>query len=238
MNNALVVEPYTPATYAFIDGLHEATHCRVRHSETLEDGLRTMEQTYCDVLIVTITSQLQSATRIVERIRSRAVDLLIRPPDIVLLFKDSFPVPEVQKCRELDAMCFRRELLHAVYDEARLAFWKRATRKYEVTFRIDYRHGHHFLFVGPPAAQIVLGPQLTRLAVLLLNGNESYTVEYLADELSICRQSVKKYFSELRRAFEGAFARSDIGGRIAEIFFMEKRVGGTVCGVKANVIWN
>jgi hypothetical protein len=133
-------------------------------------------------------------------------------------------------------MPLRREVPQAVYEEARLAFWKRATRRHETTILIDCRNGHHFLFVGSPAAPVRLGMQLTRLAVLLLSGSESYTVEFLADELGICRQSVKKYFFDLRRAF--VQAQMQCAGPVLELFWMEKRPGGSVCGVRANVVWS
>lgn len=228
--NALVIEPYTPDTYAFIDGLHEATHCRVRHNQTMGEGLRTMEQTYCDIVLVTMEATSFAAPRIVELIRSRANDLSVRPPDIILLCNHSLPIPDALSCRELGAMSMRRDLQLAVYEEVRLAFWKRAVRKHEMTLRVDYRNGHHSLFVGSLPVRVQLSSQLTRLVVLLLGGNESYTVEWLADELGICRQSVKKYVCDLRSIF------IELCGQC--IIWMEKRPGGTVCGVKANAVWS
>ena len=238
MKTALLIEPYSPDTYAFIDGLHDVTHCRVRHDQTIEDGLKTMEQTYCDLVLVTIAPQSSGALKVVEQIRSRASDLLVRPPEVILLFNKALPIPEALRCRDLGAMSMRRDVPQAIYEETRLAFWKRATRKHEVTVRVDYRNGHHLLYVGTPPVPVDLGAQLLRLAVLLLSGNESYTVEYLADELGVCRQSVKKYFLDLRRAFVRAHAQCEIGSRSGEIFWMEKRSGGTVCGMRANPIWN
>lgn len=228
--NALVIEPYTPDTYAFIDGLHEATHCRVSHDQTVQEGLRTMQQTYCDVVLVTMGVTSLDAPKTVELIRSRAHELLVRPPDVIVLFTRSLPIPDALKCRELGAMSMRRDIPLAVYEEARLAFWKRATRKHEITVRIDYRNGHHLLYIGSPPVRLELSSQLTRLAVRLLSGSESYPLEYVADELEICRQSVKKYVCELRRCFVEVCGQS--------VFWMQKRAGGTVCGAKANAAWN
>lgn len=228
--NALLIEPYTPDTSAFIDGLHELTYCRVRHDETIEAGIQTMEQTYCDIVLVTITSRSLAAPKLVEQIRTHAYDRHIRPPDVILLFNNSLPIPDALRCRELGAMSLRRDVPQAVYEEARLAFWRRAIRKHELTVRVDYRNGHHFLFVGSSPVSVELSAQLTRLAVLLFSGNKSYTVEYIADELEICRQSVKKYVCELRRIFMEACGHC--------VFWMEKRPGGTVCGVKANIVWS
>jgi hypothetical protein len=104
LNNALIIEPYTPDTYVFINGLHDLTHCRIRHNQTIEEGLRTMEQTYCDVILVTMTSQSPPAQRVVEQIRSRAADLFVRPPEVILLFNNSLPVSDALRCRELGGM--------------------------------------------------------------------------------------------------------------------------------------
>jgi hypothetical protein len=188
-----------------------------------------MEQTYCDLVLVTMSSTSLTGPKVVELIRSRASDLLVRPPDIHLLFNNSLPIPDVLRCREIGASSMRRDLPPAIYEEVRISCWKRATRKHDVTVRIDYRNGHHSLFVGSPPTSVELGAQLTHLAVLLLSGNECYTVQYLADELEICRQSVKKYICELRRIFFGMCGRY--------ICWMERRPGGTVCGIKANAIW-
>jgi hypothetical protein len=228
--NALVIAPHMPDTYAFIDGLHAATHCRVRHNHTIQEGLRTMEQAYCDIVLVAMDSASPAVSKIIDLIRLRAIDLLVRPPDVILLFNGSLPIPDALRCRELGAIAMRRDVPLAVFEEARLAFWKRATRKHEVTLRVDYRNGHHSLFVGSSPVRIELGAQLTRIAVLLLGGNESYTVEWLADELEICRQSVKKYICDLRRVLITTCGQG--------IFWMEKRPGGSVCGARANAVWN
>jgi hypothetical protein len=126
----------------------------------------------------------------------------------------------------------------AVYDEAQLAFRRFATKKHDLTIRVEFRSGHHFLYIGSSPVPVGLSAQLTKLAVLLLSGRNCYPVEFLADELEVCKQSIKKYFCELRRAFVSAQKEFDIGSQIPEDFWMEKTAGGTVCGVKANVIWN
>lgn len=221
---ALLIESYSPGTYPFIEGLHEMTHCQVRHERTLDAGLLTMAQTFCDLVIVAMNEQSSSASNIMERITSRAAELLIRRPYVILLFENSIPAPEALKCREMGAMCMRREFPMAIYEEARLASWMSATRKHDVTIRIAFRAGHHSLYLGSSPVETSLSAQLTKLVAILVGGRESYPLEYLADELGVCRQSVKKYFFELRRAF-------------GDIFWIEKRPGGSVCGVKANVVW-
>lgn len=237
MNNVLLIEPYTPETYQLMEGFHGLANCHVLHSPTVEDGLLTMERTYCDVVLVSIGSQPPNASKTVEQIRLRAADILVRSPEVMLLFDKPLPVPDALRCKELGAMCLWRGFPQAIYEEVRLAFWKRATRKHAATIRVDYRNGHHLLFAGSPPTRVDLGAQLTRMAVLVLS-DCSCTVEFLADELGICRQSVKKYFLDLRLAFERLQTQCEVGARPDEIFWMEKRPGGTVCGVRANVIWS
>jgi hypothetical protein len=193
-----------------------------------------MRQAYYDLILVTTNPQLPVGSKIVESIRSRATGLPVLPPDIILLFHNSPPLLDTLKCRELGIMCMRRDFPQTVYEEARLVFWKRATRKYKAMIRVDYREGHHLVFAGLPPTHVEMGSQLTRFAVILLSGNGSYSLEYVADELGVCRQSVKKYFLDIRRAFARAQPQFDWD----EIFWMERRPGGTVCGVRANVIWN
>jgi hypothetical protein len=236
--NALVIEPYSPATYGFIDGLNHATHCRVRHVETIEEGLRAFEEVHFDLVIVSIDQRSPPGSAIAERIKSRAAELNVRCPYVILLFSERFPMSDAQKCRDMDSIYLRHDYPLAVYDEAQLAFRRFATKKHNLTIRVEFRSGHHFLYVGSSSIPVGLGTQLTKLAVLLLSGRDCYPVEFLADELGVCRQSIKKYFFELRRAFVRAPKELGIGSQIAEEFWMEKRAGGTVCGVRANTIWN
>lgn len=221
---ALMIEPHSPATYPFIIGLHETTHCQVRHERTLDAGLKTMAQAFCGLVLVAMNEQLPSASEIVGRIASRATELLVRRPYVILLFENSIPIPDALKCREMGAMCMRREFPQVIYDEARLACWMNATRKHDTTIRIAFRAGRHALYFGSSPVETSLGAQLTKLVVILLGGKESYSLEYLADELGICRQSVKKYVFEIRRIF-------------GNIFWIERRSGGSVCGVTANGVW-
>lgn len=240
---ALLTEKEASTAYPFIDGLHESTHCFVRHNRTVEECLCTMEQVYFDLILVTMNEESLPAPRIVELIWSRADQLHVRRPYVIPMFRGCLSIPDALKCREMGAMCemgaicLRRDLPQAVYEEAKLAFWKRSTKRYPITIRVEFRNGHHFLYLGSSPVRLELGDQLTRFAVLLLNSYESCTVGYLADELSICLQSVKKYFCDLRRIF-AAHVHPNLGLSPESILWMEKRPGGTVCGAKVNVVWS
>jgi hypothetical protein len=236
---ALCIEKLTPATYPFIDGLHATTHCSVYHDESLDAGLRTMGQRYFDLILVTHEQLPARASEIVGRIHSYAKDLLIRCPEVILLSEEPLPVQDALKCRDMQAMCMLREFPQPVYEEAKLAFWKRATRKHDLTLRIAFCSGHYdiSLGIGSSFVSLELGSQLTKQVLILSGGNESYPVEFIADKLGICRQSVKKYMAELRRTSIVTQREVGIADPEKNAFWMERRPGGTVCGLKVNVVW-
>ena len=235
----LCIEKCSSATYPFIDGLHATTHCSVYHDESLDAGLCTMRQRYFDLVLVTFEQPPTRAWEIVDRIQSCAKDLPIRCPQVILLSEKPLPVPDALKCRDLGAMSMLREFPQPVYEEAKLAFWKRATRKHDLILRIDFCNGHHTisLGIGSSFVPLELGTQLTKKVLILAGGNESYPVEFIADELGICRQSVKKYMAESRHASIVAQGKLPVADPIKDVFWMERRPGGTVCGINANIVW-
>jgi hypothetical protein len=235
--NALVIERYSPATYVLIDGLNEAARCRVRHKESLEDGLREMEQVYFDVILVKIEENAIVGSAVVERIRAWATELVVPRPSVILMFEGSLPLHDAAKCKSMNASYLRRNIPQVIYDEARVVCWRSRTTKYDRAITVEFRNGHHFFYLGSSLMPVEMAAQLAKLAAILVSGNESYSVEYLADELGICRQSVKKYCFELRRVFTSAQQLNGEEGRTKEIVWMEKRPGGTICGVRSNVIW-
>lgn len=235
--NALVIERYSTETYVLIDGLNEASRCRVRHKETVDEGLYEMEQVYFDLILVTIDADVTVGSEIVERIRVRANDLVVPCPQVIVLFRGALPVPEAAKCKAMTAAYLRRSIPQAIYDETCIASWQSRTTRHSVTISVEFRNGHHFFYYGGSNKPLEMGAQLSRLAAILASGCDFYSAEYLADELGVCRQSVKKYCCELRRVFASAADHADQGRR-DDIVWMEKRPGGSICGLRANVIWS
>ncbi len=236
---ALLVEQQTTATYPFITGLHEATHCSILHNESIDDAIDTIHRVPVNLLLVTLIPRPDEAWRIAERIRTETVGAPVRYPRAILLVERPLPVQDALRCRDFQAPSMLRGFPEPVYEEARVAFWALATRSFPSTIRIEFCNGHHRLYfcAGELSEEIDAGRQLVRLAVTLAGGRKSYTVESLADDLGICKQSVKKYMAELRRATTLAQQRLNILTPNIDVFWMERQSGGTLCGISANVVW-
>jgi hypothetical protein len=54
MGIALIIEPRTYVKSLFMKDLNAMAHCCVRSAETLDNGLKILEQVYCDVVLVTV----------------------------------------------------------------------------------------------------------------------------------------------------------------------------------------
>ena len=236
----LLIEPYAPETYPFISGLHEATYCDVLHAQSLDEGLSTMKEKRVSVMIVNLDKQEGKAWQVAERIRSEARDAFIRCPYLIFLSARKLPIEDIRKCCKLDVAWMLREWWPAIFQEVRRALWIREPQKMNSTLRFECHQGHHVLYqcVDAASEQIGVAFQVAKLAFILTGGLNSYTLQSIADELGVCCQSVKKYMWELRERSVLAQQKLHVFEPDRGIFWMERRAGGTVCGIKANIIWN
>jgi DNA-binding NarL/FixJ family response regulator len=236
MSTALVIEPDSYLKDLLIKDLHTRTYCRVRSAETLDGGLEIMAQVHCDIVLFTIEQSYPPAWQIVKQIRAHAHDLIVRCPEVLVLYSHPMQPSDANKCKLMDTTCLPREFTGLVAYEALLAFARRTATKYAVTIRVEFRSGHWFLYLGASRTHIRLGLQLTKLVIILLEAAGPCSVEYLAEQLGVCRQTIKKYFDDLRRIFLAAFAEAEIT-TFNSFFWMDRQSGGTVCGVNARGIW-
>jgi hypothetical protein len=236
---ALLIEKYSSATDPFIQRLHETTHCSVFHDQSIEEAFCTMRREHVDLVLVTLEKQPVEAAQIVEQIQSYAGNMLIKCPHLIMLSKQSLPIGDARRCRDRRTMCMLRESPEAVCEEARVLFSMLGTRPLNSTIQIEYRNGHHTVSFcsGTFSEEIQGGLYLIKTAVILAGGKKSYAVEFVADELGVCRQSVKKYLHELNRAAVLAQQQLNIDKPERHIFWMERAVGGTRCGARANFVW-
>jgi DNA-binding NarL/FixJ family response regulator len=235
--NILVVENYSLRTQLLIEGLNEATGCRVFHSSTLAEGLHRLVETRPDLILLNLDESHLRTISAVRYIRVTANDQQVRCPTMIVLGDSWLTVAEVACCRDLEATFMLREPAQPIYYEARIALWRRSLKKYPRTIRFE-RHScswsMHFC-LGMSSRQILASTQLMRLALLLASGRDAYTVEEIADELRICRQSVKKYMHDLDCAVN--LALGDLVESRERIFWMKRVPGGSLCGIKANVVF-
>jgi hypothetical protein len=121
---------------------------------------------------------------------------------------------------------------------ARVALWMRQTKKYRSTLRIDFDQGHYSLHfcTSTAARQLRVSSRPTEMAATMARGLDFYSVEQLADQLEVCRQTIKKYIFELREASLDIQRELMVPELDEDIFWMERRRGGTICGMRANII--
>ncbi len=205
----------------------------------LNEGLDSMSQKHYDLILVNVGQQSMDGSQIVRRIQVRAKELFLRCPQIILLSTAPMPLEEAAKCRGIQAMCMLRQYAPPIYEEVRVRFWMRQIRTRGSTIRIDNCHGHYYLdfCLGVFSSAIEVGHQPAKLAAIMAGGLPSYHLETLADELEVCRQSVKKYIWELRQGSLRAQERLQIYEPDYDVFWMARGTGGTRCGIKATVVW-
>jgi DNA-binding NarL/FixJ family response regulator len=234
----LVIEAYSAETQVFMEELNAATGCNVYHAQSVDAGLRVVRDQRPDAVLVNLDQLNVEGWQVVERIRCEAREARERCPYVILLSARPRPVSDAAKCRELQAVCMFREFWPAIWEELRIVFWVRQFRKHKSTIRIEFNGASYSLHfsAGRSSTQMRVAARPAELAVLLARGRESYTVEEIADALGVCRQTVKKYMRELREASLQAQRDLLVSEPDTRIFWMERRAGGTICGVKANII--
>lgn len=235
--NILVVENYSFCTQHLMEGLNEATACRVYHSSSLVEALRRFEEIRPDLIVLNLEQSHLNALSAVRKIRMAANEIPVRCPAVIVVGNSFLNVAEAASCRDLEATFLLREAQELIYFETRIALWSRKIKKYERTIRFERHSGtwSMYLQLGMSWRQILVPTQPMRLALLLAGGREAYTVEEIADELGICRQSVKKYIFVLNRAVNPA--QSELIETGERIFWMVRSAGGTICGLRSNVVW-
>ncbi len=235
---ALMVEQYSPATQVFIEGLNAATGCVVDHAQSIDEGLGVIRAKRPDLVLVNLDQLRADAWSVAERIRHETTDAISKCPHIVVLSKMPRPIRDAAKCRDLQAVCMLREFWPPIYEEARVALWLRYTKKFRSTLRIEFAQGHHSLHfcTNITSQQLRLSSRLAQMAVIMAGRLEFYAVEQLADELGVCRQTIKKYMLELREASLQTQRELMISEPDKTIFWMERRPGGTICGIRANIV--
>jgi nucleoside-diphosphate-sugar epimerase len=116
----------------------------------------------------------------------------------------------------------------------------REPQKMNSTIRFERHQGHYALYhyEDMASAHICVGFQPAKQAVVLAGGRIAYTVEEIADILGVTRPTVKKYMWELREGDLLAQQELQILEPDRNIFWTERRPGGAVLGIKANIIWD
>jgi hypothetical protein len=236
----LLIEQPSIETTIFIEQLHAAVGCRIDHERCVEHGLLRLAREHggVDIILNTVSQDPDEALRFPERVRELVAKELIRYPHLIALGSAALPPSFGAKCMELDVGFLLREPPQQIHATVKAIYWRLRTRKQRVTIRVEYLRGNYvFRLCGANRSNVMrLGPQLGRLLLILARGGHFYAVETLATELGISKQSVKKYMKALRAAFDRARAGLLISETGENVFWMDRGPGGTLCGLRANVV--
>lgn len=238
-SRALVVERYSMEAQLFLEELNGAG-CDPYYAQSLDEGLRTMKEKRVPVMVINVDEQEGKAWQVVERIRSEARDALMGCPYLILLSARELPFEEVRKCWKLHVVWMLREEWPAIFREVRRALCIREPQKMNSTIRFERHQGHYALYhcEGMASAHICVGFQPAKQAVILAGGRIAYSVEEIADILGVTRPTVKKYMWELREGDLLAQQQLQIVEPDRNIFWTERRPGGTILGIRANIVWD
>jgi hypothetical protein len=161
--------------------------------------------------------------------RFLVLSLIAQPPEVCAAFEKT------------GAHYLHRPQPDQVVDFVRRLQWQIRADKSLPTIVVKRDSGHVREIVvrngSACAAALSLGPKLRELVgYLALHRRTESTTRMIADELGICRQSVKEYFLRLRRALEEASQDAGLGLTGSAVFWTRKLSGGYVYGLTANAI--
>lgn len=235
----LDIEEWSPDAESLIQDLHEGTAAIIEHAGTIDAGLRKIEQGHgnIDVVLCTVAPGSSDALAFPERVRVLAGEAQFRCPYIVLLASVPLPLPCAAKCMACQVVYLLRDFHRQIIETVRVLLWKIHTSRPGPTIRVEFRAGHYRFFLCGPASseEIRTGSQIAQLLLLLLLG--IYSVDRLADELGISRVSVKKYMRELRQLIQSMLQKMQLAEPLGGVVWMKRGAGGTICGIRANSVW-
>jgi len=236
----LVIEEWSEATNVFIQGLHTGTACRIEQAESIDDGLLRILHGggSIDIVICTVDHAPDDALRLPERVRTATSHALIRCPQMVVLASPPLPLPYAAKCMDQRVTYLLRDSTEQVFETVKVMLWRLRAVKSGPTIRIEFRGGHYQFFICAPTSseEIRVSTRIGQLLLLLAREFKACTVEMLAAELGISRQSVKKYIRELRLVLDSVARRLFVSESLSMVW-MERGPGGTLCGLRVHPIW-
>lgn len=235
----LLLEKYTSDAYFLLNELNARTYCSPYIEESFDAGLRAMQQRYFDIVLVNVEPLIMSASHIVQQIRSRANDLRIRCPYVILLTGQDVSTDAMNNCIDLGAKIMLRQYVEPLCLEVRQVFGMLYRRPMKSTVRIDYQDGHYtpYFGFGTSWVQIEAADRLVKTIVALAGGRKSYPLEWLADTLGVCRASVKEYVCLLNHKLLEIQMELSIAEPDTDMFWLMRTPGGTLCGIRANIVW-
>jgi hypothetical protein len=236
----LLLERPTANLQQLITDLQTATGWRVRHVCSPPDTIRELCSTNdVKVVILTVDQTLEPVIRLIRQARfaaeSRGYDQL----GILVLSWIPQAASSLSLLEDLNVEYLLRRDTDQIVEKIRMAQWRMRIRRGMPTLIVRRRDGHAVAILAKGATaleELRVGPRIRSLAeYLVMNSRTSHSTESLADALGICRQSVKEYLFRLREAFDRVRVRMGIFTPGRKTFWTEKRPGGYVHGIRANI---
>jgi hypothetical protein len=235
----LHIEEWSSAANNLIQELHTGTGCSIEHAGSLDEGLLRIEQGHgsVDIVLYTVAPTSGDALVFPERVRAMANDALFRCPHLVLLASAPLGLPCAVKCMDRQVVYLLRNYSKQIVETVKVLLWKIRTSKPGPTIRIEFHGGSYRFFIcgSTISEEILVTMQIGRLLLLLLRGTCS--VDMVANALGISRQTVKKYMCALRLIIRSLLDLMNMDSLGPDIVWMKRSLGGTVCGLRANPVW-
>jgi len=191
------------------------------------------------IVVLTVDQALDPILRLIRDVRAISEGRGFDQVGILVLSWISQPAAAFSSLEDIGIECLLRRDPDQVTDKVRTMLWRMRTRKGIPTLVIRRRNGHvvGILAMNSKAAEeLPVGPRIRVLAeYLAVNSRTAHSTESLADALGICRQSVKEYLLRLRKAFDMVRTQLGISTPGRNAFWTERRPGGYVHGVRANI---
>jgi hypothetical protein len=239
----LLIEKPRDTFHEFIAGVRAATSSVIVHADSIPKGLQHFANRLNDIQIAvcTVERDPNEAIGFVKQVRSAAQQAMVSAPRTLILTRESQPEWASDTFEKLGVEQLLRTFPDQVFEKLRLIRWQLRLRKSLPTLYIRCRHDLVVAAGFRPAnhlADLSIGGRLRDLVRYFgLYPNMEHTTRMLADELAISLQSVKTYMLRLREAVNRLHRRGMITFEGHHIFWTEKRPGGFVHGLRANVVF-
>jgi hypothetical protein len=235
----LLVEPPSNETTMLVQALHKRTGACLYHAPSLAEGLQRIINAQGTIDVALCFSESPAAILgFTQHVSVESAVALIRPPKLIALVPSTIAIPDFAKLKMHLPTLLRDQLEQICLDVAAL-LWTMRTGGDGPSLRLEHRNGHYGMFLPGATADVEIqgSRKIQILARILAGGLQSYPLEEVADRLEICRQSVKKYMLELRRAYDAARIKAGINEPGTSVVWMRRGSGGTVCGLRVRVSW-
>jgi DNA-binding NarL/FixJ family response regulator len=231
---------------SFASGLQLVSGCEVLTVHSLEEGLQAARDNLASIhlVLVTLSSRPEYGLQFLRNLRELSDGMMFDCPRFLVL--TSYPLSlrypgYLKRFQVIGARCILHSDDEAAYEEVRQMMTDLRYCKSWPTLLLHHGLlGTVSILAGPARAlHWNPGPRLLPLLVLLARSRQrGFSTGELANALAISVHSVKIYIQRLRQDFDRI--RTELGIQMPgkDVVWTERRPGGFVHGLCANIIWD